>query len=129
MNTILVIDDNTDFRRSFVEVLELENLVTLEAENGLIGLQMIQQYAPDIILCDVEMPVMNGIELLRQVKANPLLAAIPFVMITGQSDEQTRQTSQDLGVEAFLTKPVAITEFLSTIDHFLNAARPTVSTV
>ena len=120
MNTVLVIDDNEDYRTGLKEVLEFQTYRTLEAENGLIGLKMMQQHSPDLVVCDVHMPVMNGIELLRKVKADPLLAKIPFVMITGQSDERTLQTTHDLGVEAYLTKPVTITEFLSTVDHFLN---------
>ena len=121
MKSIMVIDDNADFRSNFREVLGFENYVTLEAENGRIGLQMIQQHLPDIILCDVDMPVMNGIEVLRRVKANPKLAKIPFVIITGQSDADTRQTAQELGVDAYLTKPVPITEFLYVVIRFLQA--------
>jgi two-component system alkaline phosphatase synthesis response regulator PhoP len=119
MYTILVIDDNEDYRTSFREVLELENYKTLEAENGLIGLAMIQQYVPDMILCDVEMPVMNGIDVLRTVKADVLLAKIPFVIITGQSDRELVQTAHDLGVAAYLTKPLAINDFLAVIIRFL----------
>jgi CheY-like chemotaxis protein len=121
VNTILVIDDNADYRTSFREVLELENYATLEAENGLVGLHMIQQHVPDIILCDVEMPGMNGIDVLRTIKADPLLAIIPFVIITGQSNKEIVQIAHNLGVDAYLTKPVAITEFLYVINRFLQA--------
>ena len=119
MSTILVIDDNEDFRTGFIEVLELEAYTTLEAENGLIGLQMIHQYSPNLIVCDVDMPVMNGIEVLRAVKADPIYAKIAFVIVTAHDDERTLKTSQDLGVEAYLTKPRVGTEFLSTIVYFL----------
>jgi len=119
MSTILVIDDDKDYRAGFTEVLELEDYTILEAENGLIGLQMIHRYSPNLILCDVDMPVMNGIEVLRAVKADPTYANIPFLIVTGHRDERTLKTSLDLGVEAYLTKPIAVTELLSTIDHFL----------
>jgi CheY-like chemotaxis protein len=125
MSTVLVIDDNDDYRTSFREVLELENYDTLEAENGLVGLKMIQQHVPDIILCDVEMPVMTGIDVLRTVKADPLLAKIPFVIITGQSDHELVQTAHDLGVAAYLTKPLAINDFLAVIVRFLQASTVT----
>jgi CheY-like chemotaxis protein len=122
MSMVLVIDDNDDYRTSFREVLELENYDTLEAENGLIGLHMIKQHVPDIILCDVEMPVMNGMDVLRTIKADPLLAKIPFVIITGQSDRELVQTAHDLGVAAYLTKPLAINDFLAVIVRFLQAS-------
>jgi CheY-like chemotaxis protein len=124
MNTILVIDDNEDFRADLREILEFENYATLEAENGQLGLQMIRQHSPDLIVCDVEMPVMNGIDVLRTAKADPAVAKIPFLIITGRSDEQTLKTSQDLAVEAYLTKPINVTEFLSTIVSFLSAEAP-----
>jgi len=121
VNTILVIDDNTDYRTSFREVLEMENYKALEAENGQIGLQMIQSYRPDIILCDVEMPVMNGMDVLKKVKADPTLAKIPFVIISGQNDRELVQTAYDLGAEAYLTKPLPIKELLAVIVRFLQA--------
>ncbi len=126
MNTVLIIDDNVDYRASLLEILEFEPYTTLEAENGLIGLQIIHQYSPNLILCDVDMPVMNGIEVLRTIKADPIYAKIPFFIITGHCDEQTLKTALDLGVEAYLTKPIAITEFLFTIDRFLKEKDPTL---
>ena len=122
MSRVLVIDDNEDYRTSFREVLELENYDTLEAENGLIGIAMIQQHVPDIILCDVEMPVMNGIDVLRTIKADPRLAKIPFIIITGQSEQEIVQTAHDLGVTAFLNKPLPIKELLDVIVRFLQVS-------
>ena len=119
MNTILIIDDNKDYRTNLMEILKFENYATLEAENGQIGLQMIHQHSPNLILCDIDMPVMNGIEVLKTAKADPVLAKIPFLMVTGSSDEQTLKASRDLAVEAYLTKPISIPEFLSTVAYFL----------
>lgn len=119
MSKILVIDDNEDYRAGFIQVLEFEAYTILEAENGLIGLQMIREHSPNLILCDVDMPVMNGIEVLTAVKADPIYAKIPFLIITGHHDERTLKKSRDLGVEAYLTKPLAIPDFLFTVDQFL----------
>ena len=126
MNTILVIDDNEDERESLIEILALELYATLEAENGQIGLMMMHQHSPNLIICDVDMPVMTGMEVLRTAKADPIYAGIPIVMHTGHTDELTRKTARDLGAQAYLTKPIAITEFLSTIDHFLKEEDPTL---
>lgn len=119
MSTILIIDDNDDYRAGFKEILELEQYTTLEAKNGLIGLHMIRQYSPTLIICDVDMPVMNGMELLRVVKSDPVYAKTPFIIITGHRDEIILNKSRHLGVDGYLTKPVAIPEFLSTVSQFL----------
>lgn len=118
MNTILIIDDNDDYRDLLREILEFENFATLEAENGMVGLQMIHQHLPSVILCDIDMPDMNGLEVLKAVKSNPTYAKIPFIFATGNRDKRTIQAAQTLGAEKYLTKPVNITEFLATIVHF-----------
>ena len=124
MSTILIIDDNESLRASLVEILTLELHTTLEAENGQIGLRIIRQATPDLIVCDMDMPVTNGFEVLRTAKADPIYAGIPFVMLTGHRDERALKASRDLGVEAYLAKPIAVTEFLSTISHFLKDKDP-----
>ena len=126
MGTILVIDDNEGYRANIVEVLELKAYTTLEAENGRIGLHLIHQHSPDLILCDVDMPVMNGLEVLATVKADPMYAKIPFLLITGHCDEQMLKTSHDLGVAACLKKPTTVKELLTTITHFLKEEDPTL---
>ena len=120
MNTILVIDDNHDYRAGLMEILTFEEYATLGAENGQIGLEMIRQHSPSLIVCDVDMPVLNGIEVLKTAKTDPKFAKIPFLIVTGSSDKLTRKTSHDLEAEAYLTKPIDIPEFLSTIVSFLN---------
>jgi CheY-like chemotaxis protein len=67
MSAVLVIEDNREYR----EILQLENYLTVTAANGLIGLQKLQEHSPNLIVCDVDMPVMNGLEVLRIVKADP----------------------------------------------------------
>jgi DNA-binding response OmpR family regulator len=119
MNTILLIDDNEDYRADLMEILEFENYVALGAENGLVGLEMIRQNSPDLVVCDLDMPGMNGIEVLKAVKSNPFHAKIPFIVASGRNDELTKQTVRDLGADIYLTKPVSVTEFLATIVCFL----------
>lgn len=119
MNTILVIDDNEDYRANVMEALEFENYAVLGATNGLVGLQMIHQYAPDLIICDLDMPVMDGIQVLRAIKADPVHANIPFIVASGRADATTVQTIRDLGSDTYLTKPVTISKFLTIIGDFL----------
>jgi CheY-like chemotaxis protein len=68
-----------------------------------------------MVFCDVDMPVMNGIEVLRTVKADPNLEHIPFIIMTGRDDMPTRRTISNLSVSKYLTKPVMIKDFLATI--------------
>jgi CheY-like chemotaxis protein len=128
MKTILIIDDNKDDRENLLEILALEMYASMEAENGQIGLGLMRQHSPDLIICDVDMPGMSGLDVLRTAKADPINAGIPFVVRTGHTDEVTRKTAYNLGAEAFLTKPTDIAEFLSTIGRFLGDTNPALST-
>lgn len=119
MSTILIIDDNQDYRTGLAELLAFEKYHTLEAENGLEGLQMIRRYLPDLIICDVDMPVMDGIEVLKTVKADASYAKIPFIVSTGRTDMLTMQALQQSGADICLTKPTSILKFLETVGGFL----------
>lgn len=119
MPTILIIDDCVEYRANLAEALAFEKYHSIEAENGLEGLQIIRCILPDLIICDVDMPVMNGLEVLKTVKADPLYAKIPFVMATGRTDTLTRRTLLELGVDSYLTKPISIAEFFMTLGRFL----------
>lgn len=119
MTTILVVDDDSGYRENILEILEFENYETLEAENGLVGLHLIRQHSPNLVVCDVDMPEMNGIEVLRTIKTHPVYAKIPFIVTTGRTDELTKYTAYKLGAAAYLIKPIASPELLSTVDHFL----------
>ena len=121
MGIILIIDDSKEMRADFKEILELEAHTALEAENGRVGLQMIQQHSPNVIVCDVDMPEMDGIELLRTVKSDPKFSNIPFVMLTGQTDHDIQKSARDLGAEDYLTKPITVNTFLSAIGKHLDA--------
>jgi len=120
MNKILVIDDNKDYREDLMEILQFENYTTLGAENGLIGLGMIHRHTPNIIVCDIDMPVMDGIKVLQTVKANPAHAKIPFIMVSGHNDRTIINAVSSLGAESYLTKPINIEQFLITVSTFCN---------
>ncbi len=112
------------YRTNLAEILEFENYHTVEAENGLEGVQVIRQILPDLIICDVDMPVMDGIDVLKTVKNNPIYAKIPVVVATGRADTLTIQTLLDLGADSYLTKPVTISLFLATIRTFFGNSTP-----
>jgi DNA-binding response OmpR family regulator len=124
MKTILIVDDNEEYRASIAEVLQMEQYLTLEAENGLIGLQMIGDHLPDLVLCDVDMPMVNGVEMLTSVKLESKFSKIPFMFLTGRRDETTQKASQNLGADLYLTKPVSMNHLTTAIFNLLNPVAP-----
>jgi CheY-like chemotaxis protein len=126
MTDILLIEDNQDYRESLLEILQLENYQTVAAANGFLGWQMLQEHSPNLIISDVEMPVMNGLELLSMVKADPVLALIPFLILTGNTDSQMQENLHAFGAEALLGKPIAIEELLSVVAYFLKQNFPSI---
>jgi CheY-like chemotaxis protein len=124
MNTILVIDDDYDYRSGIMEILKFENYTAIGAENGQIGLDMIRQHLPNLIICDIDMPVMNGIEVLKTVKADPVFAKIPFLIVSGGMRKLTGHISHEPAAGICFTKPLNMPEFLSTIGTFLSVEAP-----
>jgi DNA-binding response OmpR family regulator len=107
MVTILCIEDEHDFRKLLVEELQDAGFQTLEAVNGKEGLETILSTWPDLVICDVSMPVMNGHELLAEIQINhPELSNIPFIMLTAMIDRQNMMIGLESGAEDYLTKPV-----------------------
>jgi CheY-like chemotaxis protein len=102
---VLIIDDAIHIRRLIARMLEQANFFTLEASNGLQGLQILKEQKPDIVTCDISMPVMDGFEFLVAAKKDPDLKDIPIIVITaiGQSGETAK--AQELGADICLTKP------------------------
>lgn len=121
MSTILITDDDSAYRAGIIELLQFEGYELLEAEDGVVAMHLIRDHQPDLILCDVDMPVMSGIEVLRTVKSNPTTRDIPFVTITGRTDTPTITTIQELGASAYIRKPMNIEELLNLIRTLISS--------
>nr|CAD6630168.1 response regulator [arsenite-oxidising bacterium NT-25] len=117
MITVLCIDDETDIRQLLVEELQDAGLRTLEAANGQEGLEVILKSWPDIVICDVSMPVMNGHELLAEVQINhPQLSNIPFIMLTAMTDKENTLAGLRGGADDYLTKPIDLDILMAKIN-------------
>lgn len=103
-STILIIEDNADMRQ-FISLLLKDEYDVLEASNGVKGLEITNRYQPDIIISDIMMPDMDGIEYCRQVKSSFTTSHIPVIMLTAKSGTETQIESMNSGADAFLTKP------------------------
>lgn len=113
--TILVIEDETDTRHLFLNILEAEGFDTIGAENGGVGILLAQKYLPDLILCDIVMPDMDGYSVLKALRQDPLTAIIPFIFLTGSNNKMAVRKGMELGADDFIAKPSTIEEILKAI--------------
>ncbi|MBE9126441.1 MULTISPECIES: response regulator transcription factor [unclassified Coleofasciculus] len=119
MTKILVIEDEQSVRENLLELLEVEEFETLEAENGSIGLYLAQQQHPNLILCDVLMPELDGYGVLKALRSNDVTATIPFMFLTAKVMKTDVSQGIELGANAYLTKPFTIRELLEAIAQAL----------
>jgi EAL domain-containing protein (putative c-di-GMP-specific phosphodiesterase class I) len=115
MTKILVIEDEESVRENLLDLLEAENFETLTAENGLIGINLALSFMPDLILCDMMMPEMDGLGVLTAVRQDPATATIPFIFLTAKSAHADFRQGMDMGADDYLTKPFTRSELLRAI--------------
>ena len=105
MTTILVIEDEHDVRENLQDILELEDFDVLTAENGKIGLQLAINQQPDLIICDVMMPELDGYGVISALRKNATTVKTTFLFLSAQSTDEDRQKGLALGANDYLTKP------------------------
>ncbi len=115
---ILIVEDNMQISSFITEILKNE-YTCLTAENGRSGLAIAASFAPDLIIADEMMPIMSGLEMVRRMKQHPRLSAIPIIMLTAKSDNQTENESIKLGIDIFMTKPFEPASLLGRIRQLL----------
>ncbi len=113
--TILVIEDDTDTRNLFLDVLEAQGFYTISAENGIAGIQQAQKHLPDLVICDILMPDMDGYSVLTTLRQDPVTAIIPFIFLTGSNTQAAVRKGMELGADDYLTKPSTIEDLLRVI--------------
>lgn len=123
MKTILIIEDNAPIRENTAEILELAGYRVLTAENGKLGVELALADHPDLIICDIMMPVLDGYGVLHIVNKNPELTGIPFIFLTAKSERVDFRKGMELGADDYLTKPFDDTELLSAVEGRLNRFR------
>lgn len=115
MTSILVIEDEDPIRSNIVEMLELESFDILEAADGKQGVALATEHQPDLILCDITMPGLDGYDVLVRLRENPPTAMIPFIFLTARSDRAFMRHGMELGADDYLTKPFTLTELRTAI--------------
>src|SRR6478735_9070698 len=122
MKRILVIEDEPEMRRNLTTILRLENFHALAAENGRRGLEVARREKPDVILCDVMMPELDGYGVIAALRADPATLTIPFIFLTAKGEKPDIRTGMNLGADDYLTKPVAKADLLAAIRSRLERA-------
>ncbi|MFO7800246.1 response regulator transcription factor [Rhodohalobacter sp.] len=117
--TILVVDDEQDLLDLIEYNLKKEGYNVLKAENGIQGLEMAKEHKPNLVLLDIMMPKLDGIQVCEKMRANPDLKPIPVIFLTARSDEKTEVEGLDIGADDFITKPISTTKLLSRIKAVL----------
>ena len=116
MKNILLIEDNAEIRENTAEILELANYKVTTAANGKIGLQSALQQKPDLIVCDVMMPELDGYGVLHLVNKNPDLMGIPFVFLTAKAEWNDFRKAMEMGADDYVIKPFTDIELLNAIE-------------
>ncbi len=112
---VLVIEDATDTLTSLLDLIESQGFQAIGAKNGLIGLQLANQHLPDLIISDINMPEMNGYEVLEALRQNTKTARIPFIFLSGEESNASRRLGLELGAADYLTKPVINKQLMEAI--------------
>jgi len=123
MTQVLIIEDMDALREEIMDTLRFEGFEVLGAENGIKGVELATEHLPDVILCDVMMPQMDGYETLRILRQQPPTAMIPFIFLTAKADKGDMRHGMELGADDYLTKPFTVAELLGAIQGRLQKAQ------
>ncbi|MCU0550330.1 MAG: response regulator [Leptolyngbya sp. Prado105] len=119
MNTILLIEDQLDLRDSLATMLKFEGYRAIEAENGEQGLHLAQQECPDLIVCEIDLPGLDGLSVLAFLRENQTTSHIPVIILTGNLSNHHHLTAIRLNISAYLVKPCPAKQLLSEIVQLL----------
>lgn len=122
MKKILVIEDNAGIRENTAEILELANYRVFTAEDGITGLEMALHEKPDLILCDVVMPELDGFGVLHLMQKNPAIRNTPFIFMSARTERAEMRKGMELGADDYISKPFEKTELLHAIECRLKRA-------
>ncbi len=115
MFRILVIDDEKQIRDNIAEILEYGGYDVLKAEHGAMGIRLAREALPDLIICDIAMPGLDGFDVFQALQSDPLTVVLPFLFVTAQADHASIRHAMSLGADDYLTKPFVAEEVLSAV--------------
>ena len=119
MSLILIVEDNDKNLKLVRDVLQVKGYETIEAGTGEEGVRLARERKPDLVLMDIQLPGINGIEALRLLRADPVTAGIPVAAVTASVMPQDRSKIMEAGFNAYVGKPINLKEFLDTVRRLL----------
>lgn len=123
MKKILIIEDNPEIRENTQEILELAGYKVFSAEDGKDGVEQAIQHIPELILCDITMPVLDGFGVLHMLQRNDQLKDIPFIFLTAKTERSDFRKGMEMGADDYITKPFSGTDLLTAIESRLKKAQ------
>ncbi len=118
--TILIVEDNDLNMKLFNDLLEVHGYLTLQSREGEEALRLAQEHRPDLIIMDIQLPEISGVEVTRRLKADERLRDIPVVAVTAFAMKGDEEWVRGSGCEAYLAKPITVNAFMTTVRQFLD---------
>jgi two-component system, cell cycle response regulator DivK len=118
--TVLIVEDNELNMKLFHDLLEAHGYDTLQTKDGIEAMKIARQKRPDLILMDIQLPEVSGLEVTKWLKEDPDLRAIPVVAVTAFAMKGDEDKIRQGGCEAYIAKPISVAKFLETVQRFLN---------
>jgi two-component system cell cycle response regulator DivK len=118
--TVLVVEDNDLNMKLFHDLLEAHGYNILQTKDGMEALRLARKHRPDLILMDIQLPEVSGLEVTKWIKEDDSLKSIPVVAVTAFAMKGDEEKIREGGCEAYIAKPISVTNFLQTVERFLN---------
>ncbi|GAB4575127.1 MAG: response regulator [Rhodothalassiaceae bacterium] len=118
---ILVVEDNELNMKLFCDLLEAHNYETIQTRDGMAALELARDHAPDLILMDIQLPEVSGLEVTKWIKEDEELRAIPVIAVTAFAMKGDEEKIREGGCEAYIAKPISVGQFLETVRKFVGS--------
>jgi len=122
--TVLVVEDNRLNMKLFCDLLESCGHEVVQSQDGLDALKLARQIKPDLIIMDIQLPEVSGLEVTKWIKEDDALKAIPIIAVTAFAMKGDQEKILESGCDAYMAKPIAVKDFIATVEHFLRGAPP-----
>jgi two-component system cell cycle response regulator DivK len=117
--TVMIVEDNELNMKLFHDLLQANGFETIETRNGIEALDLARKHRPDLILMDIQLPEVSGLEVTKWIKEDDDLKAIPVIAVTAFAMKGDEERIREGGCEAYLSKPISVAKFLETVRHFV----------
>jgi two-component system cell cycle response regulator DivK len=117
---VLIVEDNDLNMKLFNDLLEAHGYNTLQTKDGMEALRMARQHLPDLILMDIQLPEVSGLEVIKWLKEDDNLSAIPVIAVTAFAMKGDEEKMRNGGCEAYIAKPISVSSFMRTVERFLS---------